>query len=638
MIDFEVFHFLRPFWLLGLIPIALLVVLLLRARQAASGWRAIVDEALLPYLLEGEDTGEKGRQYRIWLAALLAAGWLAIVLALAGPVWERLPQPVEVRKNALVILFDLSFSMTAQDILPTRLDHAKFKLADVLARRKEGQTALVVYAGDAYTVVPFTDDPNTISNLLPALSPNIMPLPGSRADLALIEANRLFTDNKIVRGRVLLITDGIEPVARFRNVIPAEHDLAVIGVGTPEGAPIPDPRNPASGFLKNSSGHLVIVTLDHQATAQWIRQSGGVYSPLTLDDTDLDLVLPDSWWAEMGASETTEREYEIFIEQGHWLILLCLPMLLGLFRRNALAVLLVLVLPVISSQGVAGGAPAASEPRASQARQPPVDSNALAELWSRLWQSSEQKGVDLLEQNKPEQALAYLQSPDWRATAHYRQGDYEQAQDIWSEGDDEGEDGNAEDGNAENAYNKGNALAWQGNFDEALAAYESALEKQPEMEDALANRALMLELLGQTEQGQPGEGEEQDGESEQAEGQQGQSGEGEEQQAQSGEGEEEQAQGADQMSEQSEEEGSEDSQAQSQETPEGDDSEDQTSLARKDDENQDDESTEEEKQALQQWLRRIPDDPGGLLKRKFQHEAQQRQRERQSGRRQENIW
>ena len=180
----EAFHFLQPLWLLAVLPMLALLWGLARPGRADNPWRRIVDAQLLPLLMAGR-TGSAGRG-ALWL---LAAGWLIAVLALANPAWERQPRPVFQTTAARVIVLDLSRSMTAPDLQPSRLARARYKVEDMLNRMGEGQTGLVVFAGDAFTVSPLTRDVNTIRALLKALDTGIMPAQGSRADLGLLKAD-----------------------------------------------------------------------------------------------------------------------------------------------------------------------------------------------------------------------------------------------------------------------------------------------------------------------------------------------------------------------------------------------------------------------------------------------------------------
>ncbi|MEO8922707.1 MAG: VWA domain-containing protein, partial [Caldimonas sp.] len=182
----EAFHFIHPLWLLALVPLAWLAW---RACQPGGDnpWRRIVDARLLPLLMVGQ-TDARGSRTVLWL---VAAGWLIATLALADPAWERKPQPVFQTNAARVVVLDLSSSMNASDLKPSRLARARYKVDDVLALGAEGQTGLVVYAGDAFTVTPLTRDVNTIRAQLGALAPDLMPSDGSRADLGLLKAGEL---------------------------------------------------------------------------------------------------------------------------------------------------------------------------------------------------------------------------------------------------------------------------------------------------------------------------------------------------------------------------------------------------------------------------------------------------------------
>ena len=165
------FHFLRPLWLLALIPAFIFIIAMWRVNSNITAWDKAIDKSLLPFLLDRS----KNAAQRTPLLILFFA-WVLSTIAISGPVWEQLPQPVQKREDALVIIMDLSLSMFAPDHNPSRIDLAKRKLRDILSLREEGQTALVVYAGDAHTVTPLTDDVVTIDALVPSLSPNIMPL------------------------------------------------------------------------------------------------------------------------------------------------------------------------------------------------------------------------------------------------------------------------------------------------------------------------------------------------------------------------------------------------------------------------------------------------------------------------------
>jgi Ca-activated chloride channel family protein len=173
-------HFIRPLWLL-LLPFAVLLPWLWRRTRRPSGdWSRVCDPHLLRWLAV-EQAASRRRRTGPWLAgtALLIA-----IVALAGPSWQRLPDSSWSARDARVIALDLSLSMMAEDLRPSRLTRARYRLADLLGSTEEGQVGLVTYAGDAYVVSPLSSDMNTIANLLPALRPDVIPGGGSRADRA----------------------------------------------------------------------------------------------------------------------------------------------------------------------------------------------------------------------------------------------------------------------------------------------------------------------------------------------------------------------------------------------------------------------------------------------------------------------
>ena len=181
------FHFIRPLWLLAL-PAAILVgFLLYRHLSLASSWKSAIDPDLAQALLV-----QPKQRPTMNPIPLLVLTWIISTLALAGPTWQKVPQPILEREDALVIILDLTWSMYSSDVAPNRLTNAKRKITDLLKGRDEGVTALVVFAGDAHAVSPLTDDTKTILAMLPALGPEIMPAPGSALAPALARAEQLF--------------------------------------------------------------------------------------------------------------------------------------------------------------------------------------------------------------------------------------------------------------------------------------------------------------------------------------------------------------------------------------------------------------------------------------------------------------
>ncbi|MEQ8861067.1 MAG: VWA domain-containing protein [Pseudomonadales bacterium] len=553
-------HFLRPWWLLAVIPALLLAFYWVRRRASGSHWESSIAPELLAVLLERG--GSSGARRLPWL---VAAGLCAAAVGLAGPTWERLPQPVEQKADSLVILFDLSLSMYAEDVKPSRVVRARQKIADVLRRREEGFTALIAYAGDAHAVVPLTDDIRTIENLLPALRPDMMPVLGSDLGEALDLARELFANAGVRQGRILVITDAVDQMSAATERRDPSFPISVLGVGTAAGATIPlDFVNQPGQVLRSQQGEPILARLDETRLGKIAELTFGRYQTLSLSDADIERLLATPLPGEDDTTEV-ERDFDTWADRGYWVLVLLLPLALASFRRGALAVVALTLLPGPADAGI----------------------------WDDLWQRRDQQAFEALRDGEPEIAAVLFEQQPWRAAALYRSGEFGAAADTYRQ-----------QPSTTARYNLGNALARQGDYQAAIDAYDAVLAEQPDHEDARFNKALVEKLLEQQNQAQ---------ENEQAQQQQGEQ---PEQDTESQDG------GADQA-EQNDQDGQppEDQQDQPEEQPseaeQNQDTRSEEELAASRDERQD---------ALEQWLRRVPDDPGGLLRRKFQYETNQRLR------------
>ena len=567
------FHFLRPIWLLALIPVLLFFVAMWRVNSVVTAWDKAIDKNLLHYLLDRS----KNASQRTPLILLFAA-WALSILALAGPVWEQLPQPVQKKEDALVIVFDLSLSMFAPDHSPNRLDLAKRKLRDILTLREEGQTALVVYAGDAHTVTPLTDDVVTIEALVPSLSPNIMPLFGSKPVEAIELAIGLLDGTEANRGKVLLMTDGIsgfdEELLITELFAENDYELLIMGIGTEEGAPI---RTNDGNFLTDEAGALIIPTLNKNVLQSLANRVSGRYHDIQLADSDLAFLLSDFELLDEDQMSDVEEEFDVWHEFGPWLLLLVLPIAAMSFRRGWLFSLF-----LVTGSGM---------------MLPSQQVQALE--WKDLWMTRDQQAAEAFASEEHSTAALLFEATDWAGAANYKAANYEAAIASFSSID-----------TVDGHYNRGNALALSGNYAESIAAYDMALSLELGHVDSLQNKAIVEQLLEQeeAENGENQEGEDQENESEQ-------------------------------NSENESDQDSESSEQQDQESQEGDQSqqdqeqqnqppEEQEGSESNSEQNTPSETTNEEfeeQQSLEQWLRRIEDDPGELLRRKFRYQYRQRQ-------------
>ncbi|MDP6535628.1 MAG: VWA domain-containing protein [Gammaproteobacteria bacterium] len=568
------FHFLRPLWLLALIPTLLFFGAMWRINTVVTAWDKAIDKSLLPYLLDRS----KNAAQRTPLLLLFSA-WLLSIIAMAGPVWQQLPQPVQKREDAMVIVMDLSLSMFAPDHAPNRLDLAKRKLRDILALREEGQTALVVYAGDAHTVTPLTDDVVTIDALVPSLSPNIMPLFGSNPMAAIDMAIGLLDDIEATRGKILFMTDGIsgfdQELLITEQFEGTGYELLIMGIGTEAGAPI---RTSDGSFLTDENGAQVIPKLNKNVLQSLANRSGGRYHDIQLSDADLAFLLTENELLDDTQLSEVEEEFDIWYETGPFLLLLVLPLCALSFRRGWLFSIVLL-----------GG---------SGLLFPSQHAQAQGFAWRDLWQTRDQQAAEAFANEDHGLAAALFKVPEWRGTSSYRAQDYESAIAAFSASD-------TPDGH----YNRGNSLALAGNYEEAIAAYDIAIGREPDHADAIFNKEIVEELL---EQQQAEEGENQEGDSKENQSEQNSQNQSEEQNEQS-------------EQDQESEEGNEDQQEQEQQSQPPEDQEGSESNSEQNTPSEATNEEFEEQQSLEQWLRRIDDDPGELLRRKFRYQYRQRQ-------------
>lgn len=595
------FHFLRPDWLWAIPVVAGLTLFLARRRLAPGSWQAVIDPALAPYILSRTQVSRLS--YRWWLTMI---GGLLAALALAGPSWNRVEQPVFRSEQAIVIALDLSRSMDAQDLSPSRLTRARLKILDILERRASGQTALVVYSSNAFTVTPLTTDADTVAALVNSLSTDIMPSRGSYPLAAINKGQQLLEQAGVALGEVLLITDGgTSPAAEAaaEELQNAGFSLSVLAVGTTEGAPIP---RAGGGFVTDRSGNIAVPRLEASGLRRLAAAGGGRFAVMTADESDLDTLLSDEVGSASGSDSDESLATDQWQEEGPWLLLLLVPIAALAFRKGLVLVLVVFILPI-------------AEP-------------AQAFTWEDLWLTKDQQAQRLLDEGSAADAASIFDNPNWRAVANYRAGEYGGSAAGFAEIED-----------VQSLYNLGNALAKLGEFESAIGAFEEVLEQNPDDEDALYNRDLLKDLLEQQQDSEGGEQGNQENSSEAGGG--AQQSEGESESDQSGE----EGQAGDPGAEGEQGESSvRDEEAMNQEDMEAMQAELERAAQEAMEESAEAQEqqgmtqeqaeamrrAQEQEQAMEQWLRRIPNDPGGLLRRKFRYQYQRQGRDQDGN----NLW
>ncbi|NLU01589.1 tetratricopeptide repeat protein [Pseudomonas lundensis] len=444
-------HWFRPEWLAVLPLLGWLLWKLWHRQKRAGRWQMILPVAFQRVLLSGGN----GRDSKLpWI--VLGLGWLLAALALMGPSWQRVEQATQKPADPLVVMLQLTPEMLATDSSPTRLEQARRKVYDLLQNRSDAQTAVIVYAGSAHTLVPLSDDLATSRNLLEALKPSIMPQPGHRADLAVGKALQLLDQGALGQGRLLLIGSSLSAQERegIRSRLGSDAPpLLMLGIGTRDGAPVVDENGQ---LLKDDQGAILLPRLDSPDLRSFLLDIGGRYRQARLDDNDLrGLGLLDGA-LHLRADGQTQR-LDTWADQGYWLLLPLLLLAACAGRRGWLFCLpLLFLLP-----------------------QP-----SYAFSFTDLWLRPDQQGQRLLEQKKPLQAVQHFEDPMWQGMALYQAGDYAAAAERF-----------AEVNSASAHYNRGNALAMAGELEAAIDAYEQALERQPELQAAAQNKALIEQLL-----------------------------------------------------------------------------------------------------------------------------------------------
>ncbi|WP_257263212.1 tetratricopeptide repeat protein, partial [Endozoicomonas sp. ONNA2] len=447
-------------------------------------------------------------------------------------------------------------------------------------------------------------------------------------------AKQLLNQGSSESGDILLVT-GSMTEAQAEQISRLLQDsgirLSILGIGTKQGAPIPLPDG---GYLKNQQGAIVVPQLDQSRLQSLARANGGSYQTMTVADTDLQTLLPTDNINQLFSGQTsTDREFDQLYDAGYWLVWLLLPAALLGFRRGWIVLIMISLLPV----------------------------DAMALSWNDLWQTRDQQGQKALQEGNPDLAASLFNDPAWKAEALFRNQQFDESASTLSSPDNQTNEPISE-------FNRGNALARAGKLQEAIDAYDQALSHQPDMEDARFNRHLVEQLL-QQQSNQPQQN-------------QGNNGEQNSHQQDSGQGKDNQ-QSANNRDEAASENDPTDANTRAQESSSQQRSHNNSSVDQNQPQDQQAQSgqTEEkpgqaqqsaqkntandkasetpasampasampasamnegveqplspEQQAIESWLRTIPDDPGGLLRRKFLYQQRAAQ---QPNRTEEASW
>jgi len=601
------FHLLRPWWLLALIPVALLYWRLLYSQKHQAGWHQWLPGHLSKVLVKSGSQPSLWPAHRFLLISVLAT------LALSGPTWERLPQPVYQLESGQVVIMDMSPSVLADDISPNRLTRMRYKAIDLVRAGLDGDTGLIAYADDAFIISPLTADNRNLMNLIPSLSPDIMPAQGSEPQLALELADDLLKNAGYPQGDIYWLTDGISSnelnqLSSYLRSI--DHRVSILAVGTEEGAAIRD----SSGRLLKDNNQVIIAKTYPSRLSDLASVSGGAFSSVTADNSDINKLINQAPLTREGKDSDDQQQGDAWRDMGPYLALFILPVMLFSWRRGSLLspLLLSMLLPLISfSPGV-------------HAKQESV--------WEKQLLNQEQRAQRLYQEKEYQQAASLSQSPLRRGSALYREGNYEAAAEALSQDD-----------SAEAQYNLGNALAHQQQYDAAIEAYNNALEQRPDWSEAAQNKQLVEQLKQQQESEGSGDSDESseksDSDNNKSDKNSEQSDDGEGQQSNQSNNND----GPPNPDEQGQQDGESEPEQKEQEQEQKSSQEETQQQQRQDESPETEESSEqiqqqmregdidpEKARQLEQWMNRVPDDPSILLRNKMLMESQKRRQRRAS--------
>lgn len=461
------FHFLQPAWLFGLLALPWVLWMGARADVSRRALSRLADPDLLPHLVSDET------RHARWPSGLLALGWILGVLALAGPTWSRVTEPMFTDHAAQVVAISLSQHMLAHDVPPSRMERARYKARDLLTANKDGLNALIGYAGQAFVVAPLTSDAHSLDALLDAMSPDVMPIDGDNAAQAIEQGAKLIHGAKLSSGSIVLITDDADSAAQAaaRAALSSGVRVSVLGIGTEQGAPV---QQADGSFVHDDQNNIVIAQRNDRNLRALAEAGGGRYVAMTANSDDiaaLHATLP----ATRHATSAEGQVGDVWQDRGPWLLLPLLLIAAMAFRRGWVLLLPLVLLPMLPTTAKASG-------------------------WQDWWQRQDQQAASALRRGDANRARQLAQDPAWQGAAAYRAKDYAAAAQALQKAN-----------SADATYNLGNALAELGRYPDAIKAYDRALQLDPHNEDARFNRKAVEEAMRKQQQKQPPQQQQQSG-------------------------------------------------------------------------------------------------------------------------------
>lgn len=562
---FDLIHFTRPYWLVLIAAIVLLTLFVNKNPLVNNRINKLIDPNLRQHLVYKDATSRLNK----WLGLAVA---ISLCLGLAGISWTKAPSTQFENTRKTVMVVDQSLSMYATDIKPNRQTQLKQSVRDILTQSKEGDIALVAFAGEGFVISPFSQDRDTITHFLLALEPIIMPVYGSDLSSGIETALSLSNDDTsplhlIVFTDDLSEQDKVEIPALLNNRN-TQLDLIAVGTETPAIITLPD------GQILRQNGRNILPVTPLQELANLTESLGGRFYQGRLSPDDVSRITDVS--LDNQSIQQAQNKSIQWIEQGHWFALPFVIWLAFQFRKGML-LMMMLTLFTLPSEKVQAS---------------PLD-------W---FKTKDQKGQQAVDQGDWQTADQYFQQPNWKAASSYALENYPTTAEALQ---------SIERSAADN-YNLGNALALLGNVQEAISAYEKALEQDPSLSVAQEN----LDYLKQYQEKQNNASQQENNAEQSEPNSQDQTDNPENSSDNTDQNDAKEHTDAKNDNKKNEKQDNTKTPEDNGESP---DANEQPSA-----ELENTQLNNEEAQALNQWLRQIQDDPGLLLQRKLWHLHQEK--------------
>ncbi|HCE2448667.1 TPA: VWA domain-containing protein [Vibrio parahaemolyticus] len=477
---FTQFHFIRPLWLLALIPMFFLVWLRWREESKPS-WKDILPE----HLRNALTIGERGWRKQLPLKLLMLIVLIAIVIC-AGPTWQRESSPFGEDKASLLVVLDNSDSMLQKDLPPSRLERSKQKIRDLLAARRGGKTGLVVFAGSAHVAMPVTQDSKVFDPFLAAITPEIMPVQGKLAEKALPLIDQQLQGQP--GSTVLLVSDGVNPatIKQYQAYFAGKpYQLLILAAGNTD-------------IVSNNP-------MDLDSLQKLASQTNGRLVEVTVDNSDIEQL---NRYVERNMQLNGESSMP-WKDMGYQLLFPIALIMMLWFRKGWLVQWCVIVMV---SGTLLMPTSAMAENISVKAEQPQVVQKVttfdkVAQWWWDLWLTPDQQGQRLFNQQAYLEAAKHFVDPLRKGTAYYYASEFELAHSAFLEMQNDP----SEEVRDYGLYNAASALARQREYLAARDLLKSLASKttlseslRPDVEHNLKVIAGIVDEINQMSESQAG--------------------------------------------------------------------------------------------------------------------------------------